>query len=374
MIRYYISCWQGVNSGAGGHYQSLRSLAGHIGQPFAITVLGDRAPLALQDMPGVEHLALPRWRLPFAPGLPGALPDLLHAFDAPSALYAARLSLRHGVPMVCTKPGGPKDRSRRRLWQNNIVFHQDDLTDFQARAQHGQQVWMIPQRVTAPPDPSPRPDPFQGVPKDHLRILCISRLAAEYRPKLMQAISLWQALIQSGRKSSLAIIGYPQDRSVAESLQRYIPEGLRLFTDKASCTKSAEYLAHCDIALGAGRSLMEAMSLGKYCFLPAPGEQLPLFLTPQNYKAAQESNFSGRGMGISGQDVAKGFAVFLTELQKTDYRVFCITAFNRDFRAETGAQRHREIYNGPLHPEQTSTFLRNAALNLKSGLRRHVGT
>lgn len=372
MIQYYISCWQGVNSGAGGHYQSLRAIALHIGQPFRITVLGDKAPLALQDLPGVQQLALPRWQLPFAARGRAGLPDILHAFDAPSALHAAALSLRHGIPMVCTKPGGAQDRSRRRLWQNNIVFHQDDLTDFQARSQNGQQVWMIPQRVLPPPDRSPRPDPFQGVPKDHLRILCISRLAAEYRPKLMQAIALRRAIAAAGGKSTLAIIGYPQDKALTRDLRDLSCDGLILLTDETSCKASAEYLPHCDIALGAGRSLMEALSLGKYCFLPAPGKDLPCFLTPQNYQAAKDSNFSGRGMDLSDQDIAAGLTEFSIRLQDPSYAEFGRSAFARDFKADTGAQLHAQIYNGDLRPELATTFLRNAALHLKSGLRRYV--
>jgi len=372
MIQYVISCWQGVNSGAGGHYQSLRAIAGQIGQPFGITVLGDKAPLALQDMPGLRQLALPRWRLPFGARPGGALPDVLHAFDAPAALYAAGLSLRHGMPMICTKPGGPADRSRRRLWQNNIVFHQDDLSDFQTRAQRGQQVWMIPQRVTPPPNPSPRPDPFQGLPADHLRILCISRLAAEYRPKLMQAIALRRAITQSGRKATLAVIGAPQDKILTRDLRDLSADGLILLTDENSCTRSAEYLAHCDIALGAGRSLMEALSLGKYCFFPAPGKELPCFLTPKTYQAAKDSNFSGRGMAMSATDLQAGFAEFLSLADPMSYRGFCTSVFARDFEAATGAQLHREIYNGPLHPEDGATFRRNCALHLASGLRRYV--
>lgn len=374
MILYLIGCQERANTGRGGHYHSLRTLAAHIGIENRIRVFGDFFPPVLADLRGgsggdsgggddIDPVRLYDDRRDGPERICVEEPELMarvrlvHAFDLGVGFIGNRLATRLRVPFVVTKPGGPV-RPSAPVFRHMIVFHRADYDFLRGRGVLApRRIALIPQRVAAPPPAAPaRPDPFAAAPPGALRILRIARIGAFHRRSIAQTLALGRHLRALGFETHVAIVGHLEDAAVLRDLLGDRPEGVSVHTDETMTREAAELLPHADVVVGAGRSFIEGMAAGKRMFFPVAEGALPCFATERTYGPAFEENFSER-VAIPAPEREAAMGRFLDTCRDAGARERSEDTMRRLFRhdhaIETGAEKTRAFYrtlraNGPI--------------------------
>lgn len=379
MIHFFIGCFEGVNTGKGGHYYSLLALKDSIDCDGVIIVLGDFFPEAYSDRSDVIFIKASRLELPFLRDYLSdekLLPQLIHAFDINSAAYAARVSVKHDVPLVVTKPGGPKQASYYLPYRNQIVFHKEDFFDFKSRAFKPEKLSIIPHRVFKPKVNNSRLNPFSEFKDcDAVKVICITRIGRYYEMKIKQAINLYKKMEEAGFKSVLAVVGTVEDESVLDELIKISSSHKVSFKTTYDFTHQASELLHfSDVVVGGGRSFMEAFSLGKPTFFPVQGTDIPCFAQPKNIKYAAEKNFSERLQSSSYVNVDFAFKEFMCVLMndKSWYSEWSESYFDENFSAKNGSIKHVAFYKSAITPESKAANLVNLFFIFFSSLRKKI--
>jgi len=360
-VLYTISCLTGISTGAGGHYYSMRDMISEMPVDYQIVVIGNFMPSALEGHPNVYFVEcdFDSLRGPdFRPLLPDLIkPDIVHAYDLSAALFSARLSYHWQVPFIYTKPGGPPYNKLTPAFDNMIVFHQNDYDNVMGRPFTPKHLSLIPNRVQMETDEAFAPyDPFEGLPEAQYKIITITRIGAAYEEKIRQAVALRAAVAERAGPAVLCVLGKIEHQEVYDRLVTEFddtPE-IRFVTEKAHTYKASRHLPHCDIAIGAGRSFMEALGYGKHVFLPATGGTLPCYAYDKTYAVAFADNFSPRVRDGVEVNSAEAFEVFLDTVQNGDpdsYLDWAAERFTEDHDIRIGAQKTMAAYALADRPE-----------------------
>lgn len=353
-VLFTIACFRASNTGNGGHFYSLRTMAEALGLDHQILVIGDFFPLALKGAPNVLQVpcAFTSVRGPDFDSVRGLeKADLIHAYDLTAANFSAKLSWTWKVPLVFTKPGGPPYKSVTRLFDNMTVFHQKDYDLISARKAPPRNMVLIPNRVNLDATAGMPVGPvFEGVPERAIKIITIGRIGKVYDEKIRQAIALRRAIAARHGPAVLSIIGIIEDADTLEALKRDTAQDgadVRFFTDDEITHMAARHLAASDVAVCTGRGFMEALGYGNFVFFTVKGTKLPCFAHEANYEEAFRNNFSPRVTENDIVNCAEAFEAFLSSTTPAGTEAYCawaLNTFTRDHDVHNGARRLKAFY------------------------------
>lgn len=299
-VAYLISCFHPYNTGNGGHYYSLMTIASayrrcHRDVEIKVFSFGNRIPSALRNFEGDwQHVNIgPSNILSAGHAVSEWKPDVIHAYDRRSLYFGRRAAARLGVPVVFTKPGGPNARYLP-VADRNIFFSKENFDFYSKRhLEYCPRFALVPQRTSpASPDIDRLALLKEILPSGKTRILRISRIGEYYRNSIEQTIWLAQKLRESGIPSSAVIIGTVESSEVADRLRASLHADDAMINDPLFTNKAAALISVADFVVGTGRGFMEAAMAG----LPTlcPSQSGPVLLTEESLSLLSEKNFSSR--------------------------------------------------------------------------------
>lgn len=374
-----IGCFSDINTGKGGAYYSLLHTQRFLSVKSKIVVIGDFVPEVFSKNPEVIFLQCSRLRLLTAKSYltyKQEMPDIIHCFDLSVAPYAASICRKNNIKLVVTKPGGPATRHWFLPYKNHIFFHSEDFERYNKRLLRPTKIALIPHRVVSPDHPKKRPNPFKSKNLNGIKkLICISRIGKYYEHKLCQAINLLIELENRGIRCELVIIGVVEDTDTLNHLKKISePYRVTIRNDTASTLNAAEFIHYADIVVAGGRSLMEAISLGKPSFFPVKNSKLPCFADSKTIKEAAYFNFSERVNLSAVISPFEGINKYLliNEFGLKRYSIWAKEFFVEHFSAETGAVRHQEFYANSVSLECIVTIKWNMLSVYLSSIRHSV--
>jgi hypothetical protein len=359
VVVFFIGCFEGENTGRGGHYYSLLAMAKAIDCEYKIVVVGDFFPEPYKKEKNVVFINYRRFEaFKFNPHKDILLGDvsIVHAYDASSAIFASKLSAYKKVPLVVTKPGGSPLKNYSLAFENMVVFHgQDKDVLLKRRLSKPRNIELIPNRVLKPDNRSfcKRVNPFPSDSKVLFNIIRIARIGTMHKESISQSISLFKRLESEFGKGCvyLAIVGHVKDNNVFQDLKNEgaFSTSIKFYTSDEYCVNSSELIAYADIVVGTGRSFMEGVAYGKFVFFPVKDSELPCFATPDSYDVAFYKNFSSRVSCDDGLNIENSFSYFLSltycSKKRNDYLEWLEYIFRKDHEVCFGAKKMRLLYN-----------------------------
>jgi glycosyltransferase involved in cell wall biosynthesis len=355
-VVYLVGCFEGANSGVGGHYYSLSVLSKAMSclHEVKILVLGNKnvealdgldLPIekiefvSLKDQAGLEALKA---------NLRECSPDVLHSFDLKAHPLAQAVSAELKIPHVITKPGGGPGRYRYPLARDIILFTKEELSWLKGHpAFRNVRLHLIPNRVARPKANSTRlMELSPRIKPDHFVFLAIARATEGKEHQLVQAIHLVEDLAERGMKVQLVIIADPHDLGVIRRLAKIAKENTVLLHEKPYIVKASVYLPLADIVIAMGRGVMEAAALGKPVMSSSEGARYPFLLNDQNFDVAFAANFTSRS-GIVASDEETFDCISKLIRNRDQYALsvqFIEERFTRYFEIDTVVHQYEEIY------------------------------
>lgn len=383
MILFFISCFENINTGAGGHYYSLLQMHKALSKESKIVVFGDFVP-QVYEAEDIVFIKVSKDQLLSADTR--ALESLVdvecvHFYDIDVALIASKVAAKLRVPLVCTKPGGPPIKPWSLSFKNQIVFHPFDYQYFKNRGPLAPaKLCQIANRVSWPKvTQAERASPFPGAADECVKILRIARIGHAYRQSILQAIRLADKIHADCGLVHLALVGKIEDQQVYESVQKLVHERgyVSLHTDKEHTLNAAELIPYADVIVGTGRGLIEGLSFGKPLFFPVLNEALPCFMTESSYEEAFYHNFSERVPKSTVVDPEARLEEFLQLLRAgklASASELSLRLFERDHLISVGAERLQKFYSELDQCERPQDFYLKYAhsrmLNAMKGLKR----
>lgn len=353
---FVISSFKGVNTGIGGHYRSVREIAALLQDIAEVKVVtfGDVPSSVFDGHPSYSHVHA---RSLFSPrgicSLRAVIREAASRHLGPTFLIsvgwilsyvAALFSSSKAARRLHMRPGG---EAPKRPWVFNGVpmalFHQKDMDTFGA-LDSTRPLALVPGRVTPPLYDAQflekATHPFKYC--DLLKVLCIMRIASDKRRPSALIYEGLENLRADHPHPPMAFIhcGTVQDPALYAELSAVELGMDRAFvTDPFTTGDAPKYIYGHDAFVGIGRSVIEAMALGKPCFVPVrrrSGDVKFCAITEANWRAFLAENFTHR---VSYESLEQaGDVVHLEDLFKSD-------AVRQRLAAEA-----RAIYDNNLSP------------------------
>jgi glycosyltransferase involved in cell wall biosynthesis len=269
--------------------------------PLAEVVADKGLRLLSLDLPRVRRPA-PRAMLAVARLLRREQPDLIHAYEAPTALEAFfGAGLARGVVVVAsvlsmTLPA----RFPRSI---PLVVGTRALED-QANATGHRAVWLIEPPVDTRrdhPDADLDAQAFlrrHGLDDDQLRIVIVSRLELEFKLEGLERLIAASALLAGDRPARLVVVGggpaLPRLRAQAEEVNAHLGRPAVVLTGPLTDPRPA--YAAADVVAGMGGSVLRGMAFAKPVVVV--GEQgFSDVVTPETVQRFLDEGFYGTGDG-----------------------------------------------------------------------------
>jgi glycosyltransferase involved in cell wall biosynthesis len=300
-ILFFISTFKHIS---GGHYYSLRTIANALSEQaeVAICVIGLNESPVLKDLPfqtvyipfnGLNYISVCNKVNKLCKDF---LPDVVHTFDTYSLCFAQSMSLRHDIPLFYTKCGGPNPKRFFSFVKNLIVFHLENKDYFlQSEEFNYLNIFHIPNRIDSIVPDQGRIGELKKTHPGGFTFLRISRIGSHHEESLIQSINLINALNEEGLSVNLLIIGTIEDQGIYQKLTDLASGPFITFiTDKYYTLNANTLIDIGDFIIGAGRSLMEAASLGKVLLTPAKNSKFPVLVQPEIFDELFYYNFSDR--------------------------------------------------------------------------------
>lgn len=357
MVIFFIGCFKDINTGRGGHYYSLLTMAESIGVPYQIFVVGDFFPPAYEGRNNLEFINLGRFSAyKFKPGEIDCVEScaVVHAYDSSSAVFASKFAAYFKVPLVVTKAGGNPLGINSVVFDNMVVFHRHDIDLLrQRKCFKPKNLALIPNRVAGKArEVVNRASPFPKESQDAIKILRVARVGRAYADSILQAYQLFNKLedLLGKDRVFLSVVGYVQDEDVIESLKSKMrcSPNVNFYNTPEYYKNASELIAYADIIVGAGRSFMEGMLYNKFVFFPVAGSSLPCFSNPDSYNKAFYKNFSPRVSLADGIDPEKSFDDFLNVMrdpaETRRYFAWSRSVFRENHDVKVGADKLHEFY------------------------------
>lgn len=350
MIVYTISCERGFNTDNGGHSHSLAAIASEINEQCAIIVFGDQIQKPLRGHGNVhlfecsplERVSVRKLLRTYG-WLEGA--NVLHSFDMRSSLIANRLARRLRIPLVVTKPGGPKRKIWNARFQNQIVFHSADYKYFSSRR------FLRPQLLdlqTGRVHNRSTPATAGILEAKGLHVVRIGRIGYAYSSVIAQALKLGQTMREQGIECTVSIIGVVQDADVLSSLKSLAGQHDCFYMSEEYTRDAQRYLPQADVVVGTGRGFAEGLREGKLMFFPVRDSALPCFATSETIQLGAEENFSPRAM-VPPVAVSEGFSEFMrlagNQARRREYSVWAKREFRSTYALEAFVPMLKDMYS-----------------------------
>lgn len=365
MVLFFISCFQNVNSGAGGHYYSLLQMHRALTKPSKIVVFGDFIPQVYEaeDIIFIKTTRANALDADVSALMQIPQVEVIHLYDIDVALIGSKIASKLKVPLVATKPGGPPIKRWSLSFQNQVVFHPFDYDFFTRRGPLApKNICQIPNRVSWPKAPAQdRPSPFSGAAPGALKLLRIARIGSTYQHSIKQAINLADKINAECGPAVLALVGKVQEQKVLDEINELIATRpyVTLHGEKTFTLNASELIPYADVVIGTGRGLIEGLSYGKPIFFPVANEPLPCFMDEHSYAEAFYHNFSQRVPKSDIVDPEARFRDFANILKQGSFELTCELSkklFRQDHLVEVGAEKLLDFYRQIKTPERSRDF------------------
>lgn len=309
MIVYLISNVQGINTGRGGHYYSLKQMANAVSEyeeTIIITVGTKQSPVfdnvknsyfvpydLINNKKTIDNII----NLLTEIGSVNRI-TAVHAYDFISLYVGLTIAKKVSANFVHTKCGGATPKSFYPIFNKLILFHEADRAYFEKHCTEENNIYVIPNRVNSVLYNTLRSEQVATIrDNDKFNIIKIGRIGKSYYKTLKSSINLAAGLQDLGLPVQLIFVGYLESRAVLDSLQRLAEEKkvtLNVYTGKIYTNQASELLWAADAVVGNGRGAMEALSLGKVLFFSAKDSDNPYLFTQETAFYAAYENFSER--------------------------------------------------------------------------------
>lgn len=300
-VAYLISA---KGHGRGGHFYSLRATVEALAKeidPLVINCGPSRSPVIEESKFAVANVPYVGQRLEehcraITEAVERSEAKLLHAFD-PESLYFARIAAQSlKLPLIFTKCGGPNPGWYYPWVGNLVVYSMENRRFFADRyTRRGGRVLYIPNRASRPcPDVARIAELKARLKPNSSIILRICRIAAYYRPSLLQGARLVARLNRDGIAAQLLLIGAVQDAELIDEVSRESEGNAVVVCESRFTTSAAQLIDIADVVVGTGRGFMEAALSGKPIAVPVNGCPVPVLARRERIERLFECNFSQR--------------------------------------------------------------------------------
>lgn len=301
---YFITTLKG-NSGRGGHYYSLKTIANEMSKDHNVTVvnLGFKDSIVLNESENnFEYFFLKINILTFLSSflkLKSLVqiinPEVVHCFDRSAYLWGAYAASKLKLKLFLTKCGGNIPS-----WfpnpKNFIVFNPKDFDYYQNLLHKDNNIYLFPNRVT---HISPDNERIEKLKKKYVKegemvLLRIARFTKLNKPSIEQSLNLIDSL-NKRLNIRLIIIGDIQDRTVYDSILKKINySNTTIIIDPYFTLNANELIPIASAVVSSGRSLMEAAFFERPVLVPNISFNIPVLLTKKSFTYAFYENFSYR--------------------------------------------------------------------------------
>lgn len=380
------------NTGFGGHYYSALATVKQLNKIHCVEVIniGDFPSPTLESSNislkyiylnyearlGVDRKCLLQ-------DLKSRQPDVVVAFDLPSALITRRLCVELKCGFVLVKPGGKQPKGYFPSNAFQIYFHSKDFnwakTKFQAQSGY---ISCIPNRVSVPEQDWEGIENLRkefSINEYEITIIRISRIAEPYRQSFMAAMRLSSFLRDLGYPAKLLMIGICQNESVLKDIQKNKKAFDIVLTSPEHTKNASRFLKVANVNVGIGRGFMEGCALGQHMMAINSAVDLPTVVIPENFSSFFEENFSMRVDFPVDSEKNKERIVDIAEkcLNGHVKSNFSREWFNDNFSDEKILPLYDDIlYRAQAQPEKWSLDLLKGEWTLKRrlnlGLRKSV--
>ncbi len=353
-----VSAISSDNTGMGGHYYSVRSIAKALsskGIDARIVVLGDMFPKAYDDIRNeVDFIKFSPFRyLSYFSRISACLkninPDVIHSFDNKSFFVARVMSLLHRYKIVLTKPGGPNPKTFFPYCKDMILFSSENEAYFRGIEKFkSARIVHIPNRVESFDTDWARIEKLRKLLPDNDRvILRVGRIGDAYAIVIRQTGNLVRYLREKGIAVTGLVIGVVQDDSLLSDLKKEYQDELIFNTEDEYTKNAAELIEVSDAVVGTGRSLMEAACKSRVLMTTLSGSEYPVLVGEDNFKKLLATNFSPRN-SLADYDeegsLAKIVGIFTIESYLNDAEVYSNEVASEYFDLSSAVSRYNSTY------------------------------
>lgn len=280
-------------------------------------------------------------------------PDVLHAFDADSLVFARIGAILTGLPLIYTKCGGPNPAGYFPIVGNLILYSGENLKFFRENPDYRScDMWLLPNRVGEVRSSAEAVDKIRTLAANRFVLLRITRISRYYELSIRQAVSLLARLRREGIDAVLFIVGAVQDMAFFEQIQvEFGSEHVLFITDDDMTMNAGKIIDAADCVLGTGRGLMEAASRGKVVLTPIMDSELPILVDCSNIESFLFTNFSERNR-FPESEIERNFKKFVdlinSEHRMNEHRQMVKLIYEKYFSIDLVMRTYQDIYTSVI--------------------------
>lgn len=245
-------------------------------------------------------------------------PDVIHCFDSDSYKFVSLATVGLSLKSVLTIAGGNTNPNYIPYCKDIILFSKETMMSYgTCNRFDSATLHYIPNRVV----PSLLPK-NQIVTNKYFTFLQVIRLNTSKHLQILSSLEFLRKLRDNNIDSKLILAGTVNSPSEKIFIESFIKENklddrFSLITDERVC-RGSELLPLADCVIGTGRSVMEAVILGKCVLVPVKELNFPVLLDRDNSDSLFEYNFSGRTPQVFNQEFE--FNKIIKLLSSKNYR------------------------------------------------------
>ena len=236
-------------------------------------------------------------------------PDVIHAYDYITYLFAKICGDILNIKTAMTKCGGPSKHYRYPIPDNLILFSHEDMNFYRNHPNYSKtKLYFMPNRVL-PFETSEKieKEVREKIGADKKIVMRITRFSPFYKKSIEQTINLTKLLNDKYQNNyHCVLIGTVQSEKEYEAAKNEGGNILTILKDKEFTDNAKKCLGAADIVVGTGRGLMEAAQKEKILFVPSEVSEYPIPFCEKYFDKLFEMNFSTRnGINVKEDEVLK---------------------------------------------------------------------
>ncbi len=353
----------------GGHYRSGLAMAkGLIKRGDSVTVI---APSAVPEMKsayeqaGAEFILLPETglisKLPSLAGWRKIIEiinqnniDIIHAMDSVNLARGYRSSVETGKPFFCTEAGANFTTHFPPRKAKVIIFSGEQMEIYRnIYRTPSENVKLIPARIEQEYyHPAQVSEDFiskYGLDTEGIKIGIVTRLVESKIHKILSLIDFADSYRRDGVNVNIYIVGEGDFREKLQSEAAKVdnPSAKLHFLGSISDIEEVNFFYNfCDVVMGSGRGIMEAMACRKPVVILGKNDRAAL-VGPDNVDLAAYYNFSGRHFRHeeNAENISKVLDDICADPEKlTDFADFGFDYVREHLAADKGAEKLQDWY------------------------------
>ncbi len=343
------------DTAGGGHFYSLKTISKSLKEniDYKILNLGYVYATPLVDGPHTHYINITKEN--FFGKIKEVIkyineynPDVIHAFDSHSLLFARTAAFFKKRLVVYTKCGGPNGQRLKYIPDADvhILFSKENFEDYSKYGNKNTAKYLIPNRAHKVKTDTIRANQLieEYKLKDKFILLRISRFNSYYDLTFMQSLNLLKSFLKNNNNAVLIFIGKIQDEVYYEWLKNHckgIP--VLLITDDKYTNEASQLIDIASVVISTGRGVMEASSLDKTVFCPVNDNDMPVAINENTFEALFTYNFSER-VKMDKEIIEKENSRVINDRLANHTLPF----FEEYFSIENVKSKYLDIYNSSL--------------------------